>query len=160
MHWDHCQNTDMFTNARILVHPKEIDYAHNPNPADHNAAKYIAEMMDKMRVEPISDGDVVAEDGKMTVPLKPYSYPAWAMDSVHVGGSITPDSFRLNAPGTGEGTPLADGSRVKVQVIEVGSGKVAAIAGTALLTVAEGQVHSDVEQDVLMTSVFERNHET
>ena len=61
MHWDHCQNTDMFSNARILVHPKEIDYAHNPNPADHNAAKYIAEMMDKMRVEPISDGDVVAE---------------------------------------------------------------------------------------------------
>ena len=35
------------------------------------------------------DGDVVAEDGKMTVPFKPYSYPAWAMDSVHVGGSIT-----------------------------------------------------------------------
>ena len=61
MHWDHCQNTDMFSNARILVHPKEIDYAHNPNPADHNAAKYIAEMMDKMRVEPISDGDVVAD---------------------------------------------------------------------------------------------------
>ena len=61
MHWDHCQNTDMFSNARILVHPKEIDYAHNPNPADHNAAKYIADMMDKMRVEPISDGDVVAE---------------------------------------------------------------------------------------------------
>ena len=61
MHWDHCQNTDMFSNARILVHPKEIDYAHNPNPADHNAAKYIADMMDKMRVEPISDGDVVAD---------------------------------------------------------------------------------------------------
>ena len=68
--------------------------------------------------------------------------------------------FRLNAPGTGEGTPLADGSRVKVQVIEVGSGKVADIAGTALLTVAEGQVHSDVEQDVLKTAVFERHHET
>ncbi len=61
MHWDHCQNTDMFKNARILVHPKEMDYAHNPNPADHNAAKYIAEMMDKMKVEPISDGDVIAD---------------------------------------------------------------------------------------------------
>ncbi len=60
-HWDHCQNTDMFGDARILVHPKEMDYAHNPNPADHNAAKYIAEMMDKMRVEPISDGDVITE---------------------------------------------------------------------------------------------------
>ena len=24
MHWDHCQNTDLFPNARILVHPKEL----------------------------------------------------------------------------------------------------------------------------------------
>ena len=34
MHWDHCQNTDLFTNARVLVHPTEIDYARNPNKWD------------------------------------------------------------------------------------------------------------------------------
>ncbi len=106
------------------------------------------------------DGDVVAEDGKMTVSLKPYSYPAWAMDSVHVGAAITPDSFRLEVPGTAGGSSPADGSRVKVQVIEVGSGKVADIASEALLEVTDGQVHSDVEQDVLKTAVFERHHET
>ena len=31
MHWDHCQNTDLFLNARVLVNPTEIDYARNPN---------------------------------------------------------------------------------------------------------------------------------
>ena len=25
MHWDHCQNTDLFTNARALVNPTELD---------------------------------------------------------------------------------------------------------------------------------------
>ncbi len=33
-HWDHCQNTDMFPNARILIHPKELDYARDPHRAD------------------------------------------------------------------------------------------------------------------------------
>ena len=61
MHWDHCQNTDLFRNARILVHPVELDYARNPNRADFNMAQYMAEMVDKMKVELVSDGDRVVE---------------------------------------------------------------------------------------------------
>ena len=61
MHWDHCQNTDLFKTARILVHPRELDYARNPNRGDISAAWYIADMMDKMKVEPVSDGDVIAD---------------------------------------------------------------------------------------------------
>ena len=61
LHWDHCQNTDLFTNSRILVHPKELDYARNPARGDRSTAWYIADMMDKMKVEPVSDGDSVAE---------------------------------------------------------------------------------------------------
>ena len=106
------------------------------------------------------DGDVVAENGKMTVSFEPYTYPDWAMDSVHVGSVVTADSFRIDAPKAADGSAPADGSKVKVQVIEVGSGKVADIAGTAVLTVADGQVHSDTEQDVLKTAVFERHHRT
>ena len=30
LHWDHCQNADLFENARILVHPRELDYARKP----------------------------------------------------------------------------------------------------------------------------------
>ena len=61
LHWDHCQNTDLFRDARILLHPKELDYGRNPNPRDINAAWYIADMLDKMKVEPVSDGDSIAE---------------------------------------------------------------------------------------------------
>ncbi len=61
MHWDHCANADLFPNARVLVHPKEIDYANNPRRGDHNVASYFADMLSRLRVEPISDGDRIAE---------------------------------------------------------------------------------------------------
>ena len=61
MHWDHCQNTDLFRNARILLHPVELDYARNPNRADFAVAQYMADMIDKMKVELVSDGDKVVE---------------------------------------------------------------------------------------------------
>ena len=61
LHWDHCQNTDLFRDARIAVHPKELDYARNPNRGDVSAAWYIADMLGKMKVEPVSDGDEIAE---------------------------------------------------------------------------------------------------
>ena len=61
MHWDHCQNTDMFRNARVLVHPTELDYARNPNRADFAVAQYMADMVDKMKVELVSEGDRITE---------------------------------------------------------------------------------------------------
>ena len=61
MHWDHCQNTDLFRNARILVHPTEMDYAHHPNPQDFTVARYMVDMMDKMKVEPVTEGDTVVD---------------------------------------------------------------------------------------------------
>ena len=61
LHWDHCQNTDLFTNARILVSPQELDYAKNPARGDTSAAWYIADMLDKMKAEPISDGDEIVD---------------------------------------------------------------------------------------------------
>ena len=61
LHWDHCQNTDLFRNARVLVHPKELDYAKNPNRADVNSASYFADMLARLKVEPVSDGDTIAD---------------------------------------------------------------------------------------------------
>ena len=61
MHWDHCQNTDMFRNARILVHPTEMDYARNPNRADMAVAQYMADKVDKMKLELVSEGDRVVD---------------------------------------------------------------------------------------------------
>lgn len=32
LHWDHCSNNDLFTNAQILVQGSELRYAANPLP--------------------------------------------------------------------------------------------------------------------------------
>ena len=61
LHWDHCQNIDLFRNARIAVHPKELDYARNPNPKDISAAWYVADMLGKMKVDPVSEGDEIVD---------------------------------------------------------------------------------------------------
>jgi glyoxylase-like metal-dependent hydrolase (beta-lactamase superfamily II) len=61
LHWDHCQNTDLFTNARILVGRGELAYAKNPARGDYSAAWYIADMMDKMKAETVSEGDRIAD---------------------------------------------------------------------------------------------------
>ena len=61
LHWDHCQNADLFPGARVLVHPKELDYAKNPNPADGNSATYFLDVLRKLKVEPISEGDAIAD---------------------------------------------------------------------------------------------------
>ena len=61
MHWDHCQNTDLFRNARVLVNPTEIDYARNPNKWDLAVASGMADFMRHMKVEPVSEGDVIVD---------------------------------------------------------------------------------------------------
>ena len=65
LHWDHCQNTDMFPNSRILVNPVEYDYARNPKPQDHATVQYIADMLEKMNLELVSDGDKIVEGVKV-----------------------------------------------------------------------------------------------
>ena len=64
MHWDHCQNTDLFRNARVLVNPVEIDYARNPNSWDLAVAAGMADMMRNMKVEVVSEGDTIVDGCK------------------------------------------------------------------------------------------------
>ena len=93
MHWDHCQNTDLFRHARILVHPTEMDYARNPNRADHAVAQYMADMLDKMKVELVSEGDTVVDEvsiietpGHISVTVSDGS------ETVLIAGDALPDS--------------------------------------------------------------------
>tara|TARA_A100001037_G_scaffold305991_1_gene348503 strand:+ start:18102 stop:18626 length:525 start_codon:yes stop_codon:yes gene_type:complete len=51
----------MFPNSRILVNPIEYDYARDPKPQDHATVKYIADMLEKMNLELVSDGDKIVE---------------------------------------------------------------------------------------------------
>jgi glyoxylase-like metal-dependent hydrolase (beta-lactamase superfamily II) len=55
-HWDHCQNTDMFPNAKIMIHPKELEYARDPKRPDLATARYFLNTLDGRDVEEVVEG--------------------------------------------------------------------------------------------------------
>jgi len=61
-HWDHCQNIDMFPNARILIHPKELEYAASPNRSDLATARYFLASLQDRDVEQVVEGAEIAKD--------------------------------------------------------------------------------------------------
>jgi len=97
------------------------------------------------------DGDVVAENGKMLNEFAPYSYPDWAMQTMHVGETITADTFKVRTDKKDTAT---------VRVIEIIPAHVSDYERHVQLAVKNGCLESDVSQDVLKTFVFERHHNT
>jgi glyoxylase-like metal-dependent hydrolase (beta-lactamase superfamily II) len=61
-HWDHSQNTDIFPNAEIVIHAKELEYTRNPRPRDFATARYFAESIQGQRVREIA-GETELEPG-------------------------------------------------------------------------------------------------
>ena len=55
-HWDHCQNIDMFPNARILIHPNELEYAASPKRGDLATARYFLASLQDRDVEQVVEG--------------------------------------------------------------------------------------------------------
>ena len=106
-------------------------------------------------VRTMIDGDVVAENGQITFDLAPFDYPDWVTHSMHLGRTITPDAFRVEAP-----AGASDGDAVTVRAIELLPGSVPDREASVALTVRDGALESDLDQDVLKTFVFERHHET
>ncbi|MDD3165048.1 MAG: adenine deaminase [Oscillospiraceae bacterium] len=97
------------------------------------------------------DGDLLAEDGKLLVTLPHYTFPAWAKDTMHVSGTITPETFAISARGKDAAT---------VRAIEVIPAHVATIERHVTLQAKNDRLEADVAQDVLKAFVFERHHAT
>lgn len=97
------------------------------------------------------DGDEVAKDGRMLQEFAPFEYPAYAMNTMHVGETITKDTFKV---------PTEKQGSAKIRVIEIIPARVSDIAREMTIPVVNGCLESDVSQDVLKTFVFERHHET
>ncbi len=97
------------------------------------------------------DGDVVAENGKMLFDFPLFDYPEAAMSTMHVGETITPDTFKVK-------TDKKD--KVTVRAIEIIPAKVGNYEKHVTLEVKDGCIESDVSQDTLKTFVFERHHNT
>ncbi len=63
LHNDHCENDYKCTNARILVHQKELEHIHNPHPLDFRYLEdYIEDVEENGQVEPLI-GDMKIADG-------------------------------------------------------------------------------------------------
>ena len=61
-HWDHCQNTDLFPNAEIILHEKELEYTRNPRDGDFATARYFADTLRGHNVRLVS-GEIELEPG-------------------------------------------------------------------------------------------------
>ncbi len=59
-HWDHAQNADLFTAARVLLHPAEARYLAAPPAADLAAPPWARAVLDGLDVRETGDGDEVA----------------------------------------------------------------------------------------------------
>jgi len=103
----------------------------------------------------IIDGDVVAENGRLTVGIGKSDFPESVCNTMHVGETITKDSFRIAAP---EG--CAPEGSVKTRVIEIIPNRVGNYERIMELKVKNGAVEADLEQDVMKMAVFERHHRT
>ncbi|MBP3895749.1 MAG: adenine deaminase [Mogibacterium sp.] len=101
----------------------------------------------------IIDGDVVAENGEMTVTIEPSKFPDYTYNTMHVGEDITADSFRIAAP---EGA----GSSAKARVMEIIPNHVGNYERLIDLPVAGGYVEADKSQDVMKLAVIERHKAT
>ena len=103
----------------------------------------------------IIDGDVVAEDGKLTVDIGRAAFPDSVCHTMHVGEDITKDSFRIPAPECS----ASDGT-VKTRVIEIIPNHVGNYERILDLKIRDGFVEADPKQDVMKMVVFERHHAT
>ena len=103
----------------------------------------------------IIDGDVVAEDGKLTVEIGKAAFPDFVCDTMHVGETITAGSFRIEAPESAK-----EAGSVKTRVMEIIPNHVGNYERIMDLRVSDGAVEADPEQDVLKMFVFERHHAT
>lgn len=101
----------------------------------------------------VIDGDVVAENGKMTVDIEPSEFPECTYNTMHVGEDITAESFGIAAP---EGS----GSKVKTRAIEIIPNRVGNYERIFELPVKNGCVEADKSQDVMKLAVIERHKAT
>lgn len=97
------------------------------------------------------DGETVAENGRLTIELPKSELPDWAMDTMHVGETITPDTFKIH-------TDKKDTAIVRaIEIIPV---RVGDYERHVQLKVENGELKSDTAQDVLKAFVFERHNAT
>jgi len=100
----------------------------------------------------IARGEVVAEQGKLSIDIPAYSYPEFAKNTVKLGHTLTADDFDIPAP--------AGAAKVRARVIGVVENQAPTKALERELSVEDGLVVSDMAQDVCQIALVERHRAT
>lgn len=59
-HWDHVQGIQYFDNAKIVTHPKELNYISNPHSKDHATPAWTKAMLDQYDIRSVTEGHDLA----------------------------------------------------------------------------------------------------
>ena len=100
----------------------------------------------------IIDGEIVAENGRLTAEIGNYVYPDAVYNAMHIGHPVTPECFRIAAP---KGT-----KHVRARVIEIIPEHLENHERIIEMNVRNGFAEADPARDILKLTVFERHHET
>jgi adenine deaminase len=92
-----------------------------------------------------ADGVLVAENGKMVLEFEPYSYPEWALNSVHVP-ILSDADFRIPAD-----------KKTKVRVMRIYPGMVHTTQEFLELEPVKGSLAGDAERDLVKVAIFYRH---
>jgi adenine deaminase len=113
----------------------------------------------------IAKGTLIARDGRLLFDSKPYPYPAWARQSVHLPRALTASDFRILVEGQKPRPELAEGSKVTANVIGIVENQAPTQHLRLELPVIDGEIHSAFRiqhstLDVAKLAVIERHHNT
>jgi len=97
----------------------------------------------------IINGELVAEKGRLTVPVEGYAYPEQLRESVKITRKILPGDFRVKAP--------LDTETTKVRVIGVHDSSVLTTEMIEALPVKDGEVLLASEKDICKVAVLNRH---
>ncbi len=105
----------------------------------------------------IAGGVVLAENGRLTVSLPPYTYPDFAKNSVKLGKKLTAVDFNIPVPQSAIANHQAT---IPTRVIGVIENQAPTRALTRQLPVKDGLVLGDPAQDVCQIALVERHKAT
>jgi adenine deaminase len=102
----------------------------------------------------MSKGQVLAENGKLSVELPPMDYPDWVLNSIHIPKPLTPSDFSLKAP-IGRNK-----QKFNANVIGIVENQAPTRHLRIPVEVEGGEIKADVKRDLAKIALIERHHNT
>jgi len=108
--------------------------------------------LEKMEIERvIIDGKIVAEEGKMIIPIKKFRYPNYAKKTINVKRKVKEDDFKFK---------VKSKDQVKIRVIKVKEESIITEHLTETVKVEDNEVKVNLDKDIIKISVIERHKAT